>query len=80
MLLMKQGEQAWLQMGAAGNHEFARLAWLDDGKGYRLAGGAARLGIATLAHCSIEADGAKLQWSTGHKSSIPQSWFQYTYR
>jgi hypothetical protein len=83
MLLMRQGEQAWLLTGSRGNHEFARLFWLDDkGTGPRYLvgqGGASRLGGSALMGCDIDERGARLSWSCGRKSLIPLDWFQYTF-
>lgn len=85
MLLMKQGEQAWLLAGASGNHEFARLFYFDDGKGggprYRVGqGGVTKLGPSELVAVFIDAHGARLEWSCGRKSHIPPGWYQVTYR
>lgn len=85
MLLLKQGEQAWLLAGASGNHEFARLQWFDDEKGqgprYRVGpGGNARLGPADLLHCAIDDHGATMEWSGDRMSFIPRDWFQVTIR
>lgn len=83
MLLLRQGEQAWL-LTSKGNYEFARLFWLDEdnGKGprYRVGqGGVNRLGSSELLGCDIEREGARLSWSCGRKSLIPLDWFQYTF-
>lgn len=81
-LLMKQGEQAWLMSGTAGNHEFARLFWFDDGQGarYRVGqGGAPKLGIFELEHVAVDDSGAHLTWSKGMKSHLPRTWFQLTW-
>lgn len=85
MLLMKQGEQAWLLTSDGGNHEFARCFWLakseEETPRYRVgAGGNARLGPHTLEHVEIDARGARLSWEGGRKSWIPADWFQLTYR
>jgi hypothetical protein len=84
MLLMKQGEQAWLLAGSAGNHEFARMFFFDDGKGkgphYRLREGSPRLGPSELVHVAVSATGCDLEWSCGRKSHIPPGWYQVTYR
>lgn len=83
MLLMKQGEQAWLLSAGGGNHEFARLFWCDsDGKGsrYRVgAGGNHKLGGFELLGADLDERGATLTWSEGRKSFIPSSWYQLTY-
>lgn len=80
---MKQGEHAWLLSTAGGNHEFARLFWCDaEGKGtrYRVGqGGDPKLGPHQLLHVAVDDDGARLTWSGGRKSSIPRSWFQFTW-
>lgn len=82
MLLMRQGEQAWLLSGGAGNHEFARLFYCDDGKGlrYRVGqGGAPKLGPFELLAVDIDERGAHLSWSQGRKSLIPRDWYQLTW-
>jgi len=83
MLLMRQGEQAWLLAGREGNHEFARMYWYDDGKGPRYIvgiGGVGRLGPSELHHAAITDEGATLTWSCGRKTLIPLGWYQLTYR
>lgn len=85
MLLMRQGEQAWLLAGKEGNHEFARMFWFDDGKGagprYIVGmGGISRLGPSELVGAAITDEGATLSWSCGRKTLIPLGWYQLTYR
>lgn len=85
MLLMRQGEQAWLLLGQGGNHEFARAFYFDsarDDKGprYVLRDGVGKLGAAELQHLAIERDGAFFEWSTGHRSFIPANFFQLTWK
>lgn len=83
MLLMKQGEQGWLLQGKAGNHEFARAFYMDDGKGTRYMvgqGGVSRLGPSELWGIDIDARGATFHWSTGLTSWIPSTWYQLSYR
>ncbi len=83
MLLMRQGEQAWLLTTDGGSHEFARVFWCDqDGKGarYRVGqGGAPKLGRFDLLHVAVDARGATLTWSGDRKSWIPADYFQYTW-
>lgn len=84
MLLMKQGEQAWLLTSDGGNHEFARVFWMavrEEEARYRVGqGGNARLGPHVLEAVDIDARGARLSWEGGRKSWIPADWFQLTYR
>lgn len=83
MLLMRQGEQGWLLTGNAGNHEFVRVFYVDDGKGkgpqYRVRDGFARFGASELLHAALDDGGVTLSWSCGRKTRIPQSYYQYTY-
>ncbi len=85
MLLLRQGEQAWLLTTDGGNHEFARLFWCDtDGKGsrYRVGQGGApgfHGGMYMLHHVEVDERGATLTWSRGRKSWIPGDYFQFTW-
>lgn len=83
MLLMKTGEQGWLQAGERGNHEFARVYWMTPrGKHepqYILREGAAKLGGIALMHAEIDQDGLWLTWDNGARSQIPKGWYQYTW-
>ena len=77
MLLMRQGEQAWLLTSDGGNHEFARIFYI-EGR-YRLRDGNGRLGPYELLHAAIDERGAHLTWTKGRKSFIPRDWFQLTW-
>jgi hypothetical protein len=82
MVLMRQGEQAWL-LTSAGNHEFARVFYCDDGRGkgtrYILREGVSKLGQHTLLAADVDERGLELTWSTGYKSLIPRDWYQLTW-
>lgn len=81
MLLMKQGEQAWL-LTQEGTHEYARIYWIDkDGKGprYHVRDGFARVGSQEMVGCDLDERGANITWSKGAKSWIPRDWYQYTW-
>ena len=76
MLLMRQGEQAWL-LTATGNHEFARVFWFDGD--YRLREGFNRVGTSKLLNAALDDAGATLRWSCGRVTQIPRAWYHYTY-
>ncbi len=83
MLLLRQGEQAWLLTGGSGKHEFARAYFCspkpDEAPRYIVRDGSPRIaqGIE-LVHVSVTTQGADLEWSTGHVSHIPSDYFQYS--
>jgi hypothetical protein len=77
MLLMKQGEQAWLLSAGGGNNEFSRVFYF-DGK-YRLRDGHNRLGPHELVSCAVDEKGCHLAWSGGRKSHIPAGWYQVSW-
>lgn len=83
-LLLKQGEQTWLLTSDDGNHEFARVFWMDPKKEgqprYILRDGGARLGKSELLHIAVDNDGAHLTWSGGRYSQIPRDWYQLTWK
>lgn len=84
---MKQGEQAWLQAGAQGNHEYANIRYMvpknrPEGAEpeYIVKEGANRLGGVQLLHVDVRTDGAWLTWTQGYRTRIPSDWFQSTWR
>lgn len=82
MLLMKQGEHAWLMRADTSNQEFSKVFWFtkDGETGYRLRDGYGKFGESTLLNCALDAAGCLLTWSCGRKTWIPQSWYSYTWR
>lgn len=83
MLLLRQGEQAWLLTGGSGKHEFARAYFCSpkagDAPRYIVRDGGPRLanGIE-LVHVAVTADGADFAWSSGHVSHVPGDYFQWS--
>lgn len=81
---MKQGEQAWLQAGPRGNHEYANIRYMPTRDNpephYVVKEGANRLGGIELLHVDVRDDGAWLTWTDGYRTRIPASWYQATWR
>jgi hypothetical protein len=84
LLLVRQGEQAWLLAGMGGNHEFARAFYFapkdEAAPRYILKDGKARIGPSTCIGIDVDRDGATFSWDCGRKSHIPQDYFQCTWR
>lgn len=83
MLQLRNGEQAWFFSATRGNHEFAKVrfeARKDQPLAYNVREGRPTVGGGVdLEHVAIDAQGATLSWSTGHKSFIPKDYFQVTW-
>lgn len=80
---MNNATPGWL-LTNQGSWDFVRVYWMvkrdETEPSYVVKDNGPRVGLGTLEHIALDSLGATVKWSTGHRSWIPATWYQFSYK